>query len=163
MEGRRPPSPPGRECADTPCTPPGNGKRLANSPFFFDCISFAYAPRATRAKVLPSWFRVPPALFPPSPSLKDGLLLRFCYAPAPSFSPTIPPAQINKLCYNPRRGAWVLVIKHSLLMLVARAHKEKTATQGRRMRGEKRVLYPEKRVLYPIFRGEKRVLYPIFS
>jgi hypothetical protein len=54
----------------------------------------------------------------------------------------------------------MLVYKQSLLMLVARAHKEKTASQGRRTREEKRVLYPGKTSFVPKFKGGKASFVP---
>lgn len=139
QEGRRPPAPPARECADTPWTP-------RPKPVF---LVERWLPKPMLGEKEGgggefSGYRVPPAHF--------GLVGR-AFFPFRAFSPRLrgpsrAPSRPPKLPTNtpssfasPTRRGGVLVYKQSLLMLVARAHKAKTASYSPTMQVEKRVLY----------------------
>lgn len=112
-----------------------------------------------------SGYRVPPAHF--------GLVGR-AFFPFRAFSPRLrgpsrAPSRPPKLPTNtpssfasPTRRGGVLVYKQSLLMLVARAHKAKTASHRRRMQKEKRLLYPGKTTFVPNFCIGKTTFVPNF-
>ena len=148
----RPPPPPARECAATPWTPrPKPGvlvERWLPKPMLGEkeggvggsSPDIAFPPRTFRP--------VRPCFFPFTDPLRHGSVA----GSRASRSPTTTP--LNSPCLQApthARAPGVPVIRQSLLMLVARAHKAKTAFYRRGMGGEKRLLYTEKGLLYPIF------------
>lgn len=153
-EGRRPPSPPARECADTPWTPPGVWFSARNSPFFRGCPFGAL--RATRARNLVPGIRVPSPpfclLFP------HKTAFRCTPGPFSRLHPTRP--TFTTFPYKPHFAVrWCLFTSKACKCLSRARTRQKRPPTAVECGLKSDFCTGKKRLLYRFFCGKKRLLY----